>query len=63
MSDWKTDGVRVIPKDSLDPNTAQTPGMDRLSAISAHRVGSNKLWMGETHVAPAQRSSGARALR
>jgi hypothetical protein len=26
---WKHDGVRVIPADRLDPNTAQTPGMDR----------------------------------
>jgi hypothetical protein len=24
---WKHDGVRVIPGHSLDPNTAQTPGM------------------------------------
>jgi hypothetical protein len=23
---WKTTGVRVIPGDSLDANTAQTPG-------------------------------------
>ena len=28
---WKHDGVRVIPGNSLDPNTAQTPGMDRHS--------------------------------
>jgi hypothetical protein len=26
---WKQDGVRVIPATELDPNTAQTPGMDR----------------------------------
>jgi hypothetical protein len=26
---WKTTGVRVIPGDSLDTNTAQTPGMPR----------------------------------
>jgi hypothetical protein len=26
---WKHDGVRVIPATELDPNTAQTPGMDR----------------------------------
>ncbi|HEV8689992.1 MAG TPA: mannose-6-phosphate isomerase, partial [Ideonella sp.] len=26
---WKHDGVRVIPAGQLDPNTAQTPGMDR----------------------------------
>jgi hypothetical protein len=26
---WKQDSVRVIPATELDPNTAQTPGMDR----------------------------------
>ena len=26
---WKHDGVRVIPGDRLDSNTAQTPGMFR----------------------------------
>lgn len=27
--EWKHTGVRVIPADSLDSNTAQTPGKDR----------------------------------
>ena len=31
---WKHDGVKVIPGNSLDPNTAQTPGMDRKAAIN-----------------------------
>jgi uncharacterized RmlC-like cupin family protein len=48
--------LRHIASGELDRDTAQTPGMDRRSAISAHRVGSEKLWMGETHVGPAQRS-------
>ena len=48
--------LRHIASGDLDRDTAQTRGMDRLSAISAHRVGSAKLWMGETHVGPAQRS-------
>ena len=26
MTDWKHDGVRVIPGDRLDPNVPQTPG-------------------------------------
>ena len=30
--DWKTQGVKVIPKDSLDTNTPQTPGMNRAAA-------------------------------
>ena len=48
--------LRHIASGDLDRDTAQTPGMDRLSAISGHRVGSEKLWMGETHVGPSQRS-------
>src|SRR6185369_2940137 len=43
---WKHDGVRVIPGDRLDPNTAQTPGMDRKAAITFARVGAQKLWAG-----------------
>ena len=31
---WKHDGVRVIAAGQLDPNTAQTPGMDRKAAIN-----------------------------
>ena len=44
--DWKHDGVRVIPAGSLDPSTAQTPGMDRRAAINFARVGAQKLWAG-----------------
>ena len=39
MTDWKHDGVRVIPAGSLDTNTAQTPGMNRAAAINFARVG------------------------
>jgi uncharacterized RmlC-like cupin family protein len=42
--DWKTNGVRVIPGDSLDANTAQTPGMSRAAAANLARVGARKLW-------------------
>ena len=34
---WKHDGVRVIGADSLDANTAQTPGMDGLATLKALR--------------------------
>ncbi|HEY2480776.1 MAG TPA: cupin domain-containing protein [Caulobacteraceae bacterium] len=44
--DWKHDGVRVIPAGELDPNTAQTPGMNRAAAINFARVGAEKLWAG-----------------
>ena len=50
--DWKNDGVRVIASTSLDPNTAQTPGMDRKAAINFARVGAQKLWAGTVHIHP-----------
>ena len=46
MTDWKHDGVRVIPAGSLDTNTAQTPGMNRAAAITHARAGAEKLWAG-----------------
>src|ERR1700678_4782635 len=52
MSDWKHDGVRVIPGTHLDPNTAQTPGMERKAAIDFARVGAQKLWAGTVHIHP-----------
>ena len=50
MGDWKTDGVKVIPKDSLDSNTAQTPGMNRAAAINFARVGAQKIWAGTVSI-------------
>lgn len=47
---WKTTGVRVIPGDSLDTNTAQTPGMNRAAAINFARVGAQKIWAGTVHI-------------
>jgi uncharacterized RmlC-like cupin family protein len=49
---WKHDGVRVIPGTQLDPNTPQTPGMDRKAAITFARVGAQKLWAGTVHIHP-----------
>src|ERR1700745_4539714 len=49
---WKHDGVRVIPGNTLDANTAQTPGMDRKAAINFARVGAQKLWAGTVHIHP-----------
>jgi uncharacterized RmlC-like cupin family protein len=50
--DWRENGVRVIPAGSLDPNTAQTPGMERAAAINAARVGAQKIWAGTVKIAP-----------
>ena len=47
---WKLDGVRVVPGNQLDANTAQTPGMDRKAAINFARVGAQKLWAGTVHI-------------
>lgn len=41
----------------LDGDTAQTGGMRRFAAVSGRTVGSEKLWMGQTHVAPSTSSS------
>ncbi len=51
-TDWKTDGVRVIPGGSLDANTPQTPGMNRAAAINFARAGAQKLWAGTVHIHP-----------
>lgn len=49
---WKSDGVRVIKGDQLDPNTPQTPGMFRQAAINHARVGAQKLWAGTVTIEP-----------
>jgi uncharacterized RmlC-like cupin family protein len=48
--DWKAHGVKVIPRDSLDANTAQTPGMNRAAAINYARVGAQKIWAGTVSI-------------
>src|SRR3978361_1036552 len=48
--DWKLNGVRVIKRDQLDPNTAQTPGMNRAAAINLARVGAQKIWAGTVNI-------------
>ena len=50
--DWKTQGVKVIPGDKLDPNTAQTPGMSRATAINHARAGAEKIWAGTVVIHP-----------
>lgn len=49
--------VHHIRADELDGDTAQTGGMRRFAAISGARVGSERMWMGQTHVAPATSSA------
>jgi uncharacterized RmlC-like cupin family protein len=53
--DWHAP-LRHIPGSSLSGDAKQTSGMTRLEAISGKTVGSQKLWMGQTHVAPSTSS-------
>ncbi len=45
--------LRHVRASEVTAETAQTSGMQRFAAISAGTVGSQRLWMGQTHVAPA----------
>ncbi|MGV9870986.1 hypothetical protein [Rhodococcus koreensis] len=54
--DWRSNGVRVIPPDSLDPNTPQTPGMHRAAAITHDRAGADKIWAGTVTIRPGART-------
>ncbi|MEE4543883.1 cupin [Streptomyces sp. V4-01] len=49
--------VHHIRADDLDGDTAQTGGMRRFAAISGARVGSERMWMGRTHVSPSTASA------
>src|SRR5258708_10900319 len=45
-------GVRVIRPHQFDAHTAQTPGMQRVAAVSRELAGSQGIWAGVTVVAP-----------
>jgi len=45
--------VHHVAADALSAATGQTDGMARLAAITGSSVGSEKIWMGETHVSPS----------
>ncbi|SDY86311.1 Uncharacterized protein, RmlC-like cupin domain [Modestobacter sp. DSM 44400] len=49
--------LRHVHAAELTGDTGQTGGMTRREAISSRTVGAQRLWMGQTHVAP-QTSSG-----
>lgn len=48
--------IEHIRGSGLGADTAQTSGMRRFEAISGRTVGSERLWMGRTHVAPTTNS-------
>jgi uncharacterized RmlC-like cupin family protein len=45
------------PREALSADTAQSPGMRRYEAVSGRLTGSQKVWMGESHVAAGMRSA------
>ena len=49
--------LRHVPAAQLSTDTGQTPGMSRREAVSARSVGAEKVWMGQTHVAPRTASA------
>ena len=48
--------VRVVRAGELSPQTSQTPGMTRLTAIAASTVGATNLWVGRVTLEPAAKS-------
>jgi uncharacterized RmlC-like cupin family protein len=54
--DWREHGVRVVRGDQLDPNTPQTPGMQRAAAITHASAGAQKIWAGTVAVQPSART-------
>jgi uncharacterized RmlC-like cupin family protein len=53
---WKFDGVRVVRGCDVDPNTPQTPGMNRAAAINTAMAGARKLWAGTVTIHPDART-------
>jgi uncharacterized RmlC-like cupin family protein len=47
-----SDGVRVVKPGQFDSNTPQTPGMQRVAAVSQELAGSAGIWAGVTVVDP-----------
>ena len=44
--------MRVVRAGELDPNTPQTPGMNRAAAINFASAGAQKLWAGTVTIQP-----------
>ena len=57
MTDGFHQKLHMIAGSTLGGDTAQTPCMRRVEAISGKTVGSRDLWMGQTHVDAATRSA------
>src|SRR5258708_4829216 len=51
-SETSLQDIRVIRPHQFDANTPQTPGMQRVAAVSRQLAGSQGIWAGVTIVAP-----------
>jgi uncharacterized RmlC-like cupin family protein len=49
--------LQRIRADDLSPDTATTPGMTRLEAVSGKMTGSVRVWLGLTHLETGMRSA------
>jgi uncharacterized RmlC-like cupin family protein len=56
MSDEWHAPLRHVPAAEASTDTGQTSGMTRREAVSGRSVGSERVWMGQTHVAPGASS-------
>jgi len=56
VSSWRNEGVRIVRKDQLDPNTPQTPGMHRMAAVTNASANATKIWAGTVDIAPDART-------
>jgi uncharacterized RmlC-like cupin family protein len=54
--DWREHGVRIVHACDLDPNTPQTPGMNRAAAITHATAGARKIWAGTVTIHPNART-------
>ena len=55
-SSWRNNGVRIVHKGQLDPNTPQTPGMRRMAAVTNASANAAKIWAGTVDIAPDART-------
>ncbi len=43
---WRSRGVRIIRPGEFDSKIPQTPGLDRMAAVTEQNTGATKLWAG-----------------
>jgi uncharacterized RmlC-like cupin family protein len=55
-TNWREQGVKVVKADQFDSNTAQTPGMKRVAAITS-AVGAEHIWAGTVRVEAGAKSA------